>query len=655
MSAEREPAELEAFIEGFQRAIDEEILAIQDDLARRGIAQPVAASGGHEVDTDTAGFVYDWTLPPGRYVIRVDDAVRVACQEGEGLGFVTRWDPASRAIRVSVSDWLGRLAGPADLTFDPTWLLAALDARLAAIEAEPASYQTETAMRLFGARFPETGTAHSAASHQDGLNECQIEALGRVLGSQTQLVWGPPGTGKTLLLGHAVGALAEKGRVLVLATTNVAVDEAARRVADRMGPGAVSEGRIVRLGASYSPSGDADLSIEAVVQRREAADPGRLTRLLDELEAELGIGRSRAGPSSLQQRYGVVLARARAAGAPGALSRAGHLSSELQRAGARVLARADVVLTTFARMTLRDDLWGLRFQSLFVDEASTAPLPYLFAGACLATDRAVAVGDFQQLPSVVMSSGAEAARWLSRDIFRQSGSIDPEAGRTLPDPRDDLCAMLTEQYRMAPEIRVLVSELFYGGRLIDAPSVAERPVVTPPLVLVDTEALDPVVERAEGSRANAAHVEVLVQLLELLSRQGVSDVGVVTPYRLQARHIFRQVRSRLGRTAPGGLEVATIHRFQGREKAAVIFDTVDAPPGGSWFLNERRNPDFPRLLNVALSRSRESLIVVGTAAGLEKTLPPDALLNQTLATIREGGRVIDATRVAREGSRVLEV
>ena len=654
MSAEREPAELEVFIEGFQRAIDEEILAIQDDLARRGIAQPVAASGGHEVDTDTTGFVYDWTLPPGRYVIRVDDAVRVACQEGEGLGFVTRWDPASRAIRVSVSDWLGRLAGPADLTFDPTWLLAALDARLAAIEAEPESYQTETAMRLFGARFPETGTADAGASHVDGLNECQIQALGRVLGSRTQLVWGPPGTGKTLLLGHAVGALAEKGRILVLATTNVAVDEAARRVADQMGPAAVSEGRIVRVGASYSPSGDADLSIEAVVQRREGLDPGRLTRLLDELEAELGIGRPRARASSLRQRYGVVLARARAAGAPGTLARVGHLTSELQRAGARVLARADVVLTTFARMTLRDDLWGLRFQSLFVDEASTAPLPYLFAGACLATDRAIAVGDFQQLPPVVMSRGTEAARWLRRDIFRQSGSIDPEAGRTLPDPRDDLCAMLTEQYRMAPQIRLLVSDLFYGGRLTDAPSISDRTVVAPPLVLVDTQALRPEVERAEGSRANAAHIEVLLQLIELLGRLGVSDVGVVTPYRLQSRRIFQQVRSRLGRSAPAGLEVATIHRFQGREKAAVILDTVDAPPGGSWFLNEHRNPDFPRLLNVAMSRSRHSLIVVGTSEGLERTLPPDALLLRTLEVIREKGTVIDGAHVARDGLGLLE-
>jgi len=146
---------------------------------------------------------------------------------------------------------------------------------------------------------------------------------------------------------------------------------------------------------------------------------------------------------------------------------------------------------------------------------------------------------------------------------------------------------------------------------------------------------------------------VLVQLLELLGLRGVNDVGVVTPYRLQSRRIFGQVRARLGRSAPRDLEVATIHRFQGREKSVVILDTVDAPPGGSWFLNERRNPDFPRLLNVAMSRSRETLIVVGTGAGLAKTLPPDALLLRTVDTIRERGRVIDGSRLAGQGSALL--
>ncbi|MEE8572818.1 MAG: AAA domain-containing protein [Gemmatimonadota bacterium] len=653
MNATHEPAGLDVLLDGFHAAIEEEVLAIQDDLVRRGINQPVEASGGQELDAESTGFLYDWTLPPGRYVIRTDDAVRVACEAGESLGFVTYWDPSSRVLRVSVPDWLGRHAGRAELTFDPTWLLAALAVRLRDIGSDPASYHTDTALRLFGAKFPETGTREAPSDRQDGLNVSQGEALKRILGSRTQLVWGPPGTGKTRLLAQAGCALSDEGRVLVLATTNVAVDEAARRVATGLGPEAVTEGRVVRVGAAFSSTGDADLSVEAVVQRRESRDPSRLTRLLEELELELVTGRPGAGAATLRQRFGRVLAAARGQASPGALTRAGQLASEFQRASARVLARADVVLTTFARLTLREDLWGLRFHSLLVDEASSAPLPYVFAGACLASERAVAVGDFRQLPAVVMSRGAEAARWLSRDIFQQSGTIDPEVGRTIPDPQDELCSMLREQYRMAPPIRDLVSELFYGGRLVDAPAVSARPASLPPLVLVDTEKLSPKVERSEGSRANPIHLEIVLQLLELLGRRGATDVGIVTPYRLQARRILSQVRSRLGRIAPRGLEVATIHRFQGREKSVVILDTVDAPPGGSWFLNEARNRDFPCLLNVALSRSRDALIVVGTSVGLSRSLPATSLLVRTLDLIRDRGRVIDGARLAGEGDRLL--
>jgi len=195
--------------------------------------------------------------------------------------------------------------------------------------------------------------------------------------------------------------------------------------------------------------------------------------------------------------------------------------------------------------------------------------------------------------------------------------------------------------------------MFYGGRLTDAPAVASSGSALPPLLLVDTTALRPSVVRAEGSRANDAHVEVLVQLLELLGRTGVSDVGVVTPYRLQAKRIHQQVRSRLGRSAPRGTEVSTIHRFQGREKAAIVVDTVDAPPGASWFLDERRNTDFPRLLNVAISRSRQCLIVVGTSAGLREVLPGDALLLRTVEAIRREGTAIDATRLTGAGLSTL--
>ncbi len=76
MCATHEPAGLDVLLDGFHSAIEEEVLAIQDDLVRRGIDQPVEASGGQELDAESTGFLYDWTLPPGRYVIRADDAVR---------------------------------------------------------------------------------------------------------------------------------------------------------------------------------------------------------------------------------------------------------------------------------------------------------------------------------------------------------------------------------------------------------------------------------------------------------------------------------------------------------------------------------------------------------------------------------------------------
>ena len=70
---------------------------------------------------------------------------------------------------------------------------------------------------------------------------------------------------------------------------------------------------------------------------------------------------------------------------------------------------------------------------------------------------------------------------------------------------------------------------------------------------------------------------------------------------------------------------------------------MDAPPGRSWFLDERRNRDFPRLLNVALSRARERLVIVATVTGLRRTLPPEALLNRLLTHVQRTGSRIDAT------------
>lgn len=631
---------------GCRAAVREEIDAVRAELDRRGIAAPVSAAAGVRVRGSGVSRMFDWSLPPGRYGVRVDDAVSIETETVSGLGHVVWYDAERNVIRIASDTGFGRHPGAAQLTFDPTWLLEALDERLARMEDDPGDYRVDTVLRLFGAEFSRTGGAEVAAGSAVGLNASQAAALARVAGSEVQFVWGPPGTGKTRLLGHAGALLADAGRVLVAATTNAAVDEAASRIAGVMGPGAVRANRIIRFGADTSAGADVELGVEAAVTRAEDVRPSALSRGIEELSGRLGVRSEPGEPIGLSVAR--VQAAARRSGTPTDEALAARVVASYQAASRRVVEAADVVLTTFARLATREELASQRFDSLLIDEASAAPLPYVVFAAGLAKRRAAAFGDFQQLPAVVVSRGELAKRWMRRDVFEASGVLGADDG--LPSPRDQLCSMLNEQYRMRPAIRALVGDLFYGGRLTDADGFR---AIEPPgpdgaggagdtLVMVDTAALEPRVTRPDGSRQNDVHIETLLQLLEALARRGEQDVAVVAPYRAQVRELRRLVRARLGRLAPAGLEIATIHRFQGREKGVVVFDTVDAPPGASWFLDERRNRDFPRMLNVALSRSRDRLIVVGTVEGLRRTLPEGALLNRVVERVCREGTVVDA-------------
>jgi hypothetical protein len=620
--------ELDELLAGCLLGLDEEIEAVRDQLAARSLGEPVHVSGGHLADASGTP-LYEWRLPSARHDVRPNDAVRVVCEAGESAGFVTAVNRETLRVRVAASDWLGRVPAAALLEFDPTWLLG-----------------------LFGRIAPTVGAAEARRPDSGELNEAQREALARILGSDVQFVWGPPGTGKTRLLGHAAAELAETGKVLVSAVTNGAVDEAAYHVAGVLGPGAIGANRIVRVGAELSRTGDRGLSLEAALERRLAG--GRLAVAIEQLEREAGLRPPPKRPVMLQKaRLARLMAVAgkvgdRKVGDHEIIEAAASISRDLQLQAILALREADLVLTTFARLALWDELAALRFEALVIDEASAAPLPYVALAASRTSGTTVAIGDFQQLPAVVCSRGATASRWLARDLFRETGIVEERADAvSLPSPRDRLCAMLDEQYRMAPPIRRLVGKLFYGDRLRDAPEVADRPRLACPLVLVDTEDEGSTVTRAEGSRTNPVHVRLVLRLLQDLAGCGIADVAVVAPYRLHVRKLWEAARDQLGPAAPAGLEIATIHRFQGREKSVVVLDTVDAPPGASWFLNEGRNTDLPRLINVALSRARHALVLVGTVEGLQRTLPPDALINRLVATVAAEGRAVRASDLGR--------
>lgn len=640
---ERDRAALAELVAGCLDALDEEIAAVREELARRGLDRTIIAEAGIHAGGSGPGFRYDFDLGDQRVDIRPDDGVRVSTRSAEVLGFVLGYDRRTGRLRISVPEWLGRHPGATELEFDPTWLLTAVATRLEALDDRPDRFHPETVLRLFGRSYPTLGEEPPTRPRSDELNDEQQRAVSRILGSDVHFVWGPPGTGKTLMLGHAVAELAERGTVLVASATNAAVDEAARRVAEALGPQAIQANRLIRIGAEYSVTGAPELSLASAVARRVAGGAGRIDRDLAELEDELGLARG----ADARERLARIGRMVRAQDDDAMIRTVTRLAGELQKQAVLALREADVVLTTLARLAVRDELAVLRFDAFVLDEASTAPLPHVALAAAMTRRRAVAIGDFQQLPAVVISRGPAARRWLGRDVFREAGIVAERSPDEIPVPgrHDRLCAMLTEQYRMSPPVRSLVSELFYDGRLVDAPEVVVRRMPTHPLVLVDTTSLEPRVERLEGSRANDAHLEAMVSILQASAAVGVDDVAVISPYRLQARKAWKLARGRLGRAAPRRLEISTVHRYQGREKALVIFDTVDAPPGASWFLNEGRNPDFPRLLNVALSRTREMLIIIGTRDGLRTTLPEEALLNRAIEQVARDGLVIEGARL----------
>ena len=229
------------------------------------------------------------------------------------------------------------------------------------------------------------------------------------------------------------------------------------------------------------------------------------------------------------------------------------------------------------------------YDYLIVDEASQVDLAtgvLAFASA----KNIVIVGDLQQLPNVLdkqniqKSEGIWGRYSLPETYHFTAHSLLSSAIATWPEAPT---VLLREHYRCHPKIINFCNQKFYGGKLIVMTEDHEEPDV---LTMYRT---------APGNHArghlNQRQIDVIRQeILPSLERQGYGSIGIITPYRDQVAAIQTQ----LGKE----LEVATVHKFQGREKDAIVLTSVDNVITD--FV------DDPRMLNVAVSRAVKSLTVI---------------------------------------------
>lgn len=290
-----------------------------------------------------------------------------------------------------------------------------------------------------------------------------------------------------------------------------------------------------------------------------------------------------------------------------------------------VLQRADVVACTC--IGAGDQvLASSSFTVCVIDEATQATepatlVPILKSGA----DCVVLVGDPVQLPPTVLSSEALKAS-LDVSLFQhlQECGLKPH--------------FLDTQYRMHPEIASLPSRLFYSGKLKSNPLPAERPApkgllwpnIMKPLVFMDC--LDGKEESTPESTSLVNHVEatqvvnVLQQLKSGGDLAGWEGVGVIAPYSAQIRLLHDLLFGKDGHNEYGDLEVKTVDGFQGREKEVIVFCTVRANTSGKLgFVSD------PRRMNVALTRAKRGLVVIGNS----KTLESDRIWAKWLSQIKK--------------------
>jgi superfamily I DNA and/or RNA helicase len=195
--------------------------------------------------------------------------------------------------------------------------------------------------------------------------------------------------------------------------------------------------------------------------------------------------------------------------------------------------------------------------------------------------------------------------------------------------------MLVQQHRMHEQIMAFPSRSMYEGKLVAAPAVAAHrlddldvrpdPLRAKPLWLVDTAGKDWLEQRTDfepggslnnmpafqfdPSTFNTGNAErVAAEARRVLSR-GVAptEIAVIAAYSAQARRLRELLRAERA----AGLEIGTVDGFQGREKEVVIVDLVRSNESGEigFLANTRR-------MNVALTRARRFLLVVGDSATL---------------------------------------
>ena len=437
------------------------------------------------------------------------------------------------------------------------------------------------------------------------LNERQNEAIRKAVAAMdVAIIHGPPGTGKTTTLVEAIiETLRHENQVLVCAPSNAAVDWISEQLSRR-------GLNVLRIG---NPLKMSDEMLACSYERRYADHPDypELWNIRRTLREASGNKASRERQNQLRRL------------------RKRQMELEI-KINSDLFEQASVVSCTLIGSAYHI-MEHRHFGTLFIDEAAQALEPACWA-AILKADRVILGGDHQQLPPTVKC--VEAARkGLSNTLMQHITHSKPEC-----------VTLLNMQYRMHRDIMAFPSRWFYHGELMAAPEVADRVVhlMDTPLTWFDTTECDFGEKQNKAmSRLNVDEAKLVAHTLrDYIDMIGLErivsdnvDFGIISPYRAQVRLIRRLLKmQRFYRRLRDQISVHTVDGFQGQERDVIVISMVrDNDEGQIGFLGDLRR------MNVAITRARMKLIIIGNS----RTLTKNRFYNALFEHFKEHGQIIE--------------